>query len=113
MCDRWVGGVVSDRTVVDRPLIDASLRVAAVVAQQIALRIALVCNAVLRLRRSAADNEANDRQFQSHVSPGPSFVLTSILAALRSRIASGRIPAPHCAVSQKERRCVRDPGPSR
>ena len=68
---------VSDLTIVDRSLIDATPRVAAVVAHEVTLRVALRIDARLRLSSTAAGHEADDRQFQSHLLFAPSFTRRS------------------------------------
>jgi hypothetical protein len=68
--NRRLRGRVSDRPIVDGPLIDTSLRIStATIAHNVTLRITLVCNAILRQRRTAATDDANDRQFQFHGLP--------------------------------------------
>lgn len=65
--NRRLRGRASDRPIVDGPLIDTSLRIStATIAHKVTLRITLICNAILRQRRTAARHDANDRQFQFH-----------------------------------------------
>jgi hypothetical protein len=65
---RRLRGRVSDLPVVDRPLIDASLHISAIVAHKVSLCVPLCRDAVLCLcqRWTAAGNYADDRQSQYH-----------------------------------------------
>ena len=55
---RWLGRRVIDRPVVDRALVDASRRICAGIADDIAVHVPLVGNARLRQRRRAAGKQA-------------------------------------------------------